>query len=573
MKVHPLLNKVTGDFIREYLVACGVKEDEVEHYIDLSGNGDLVDCFDCAGDYPNIDVACAEIKTAVEKGEKIAICVDSDVDGQCSSAIMYKFLKEYLDVPQDNLIVLYHEGKAHGLRSPDENMVQQVIDSGAKLLIIPDAGSNDNEPCMVLKENGVYTICVDHHETTPTSNNYAAVVNHHLGNGLNTALSGTGVTFKLIERYGELYLDPITEIKVYQEYTPFIAVSLISDVCDMTSLENRAYFIDGIKNLAYAPELNELVQTLNYKGETDPHGFSFGCIPPINALCRSNDQEGKRIFFESLVGECDMAGGIAVLRKAVKEQREIVDEIMSTIREGGIDNEHKATVGFIENEQANYTGLVANKMLSFMNKPAFILRPVNPTQYSGSMRSPFPIASIINESRLAKAEGHECASGLIMPKANLKKLLKYLDLHLTNDVICDTIDVTARIAPKQITTQLCHVCENNKDMWGSSGSGIVEPTFYVKFTTYSKDVNIYRKKTNTGKISAYGVDFIKFKLSEEDIAEWTKYDKFTFEAIVTLCTNEWNGRVYPQAMIQQWEVTPVSKVKSLAEDEDWRDLF
>ena len=405
MKVRPLLNKVTGDFIREYLVACGVKADEVERYIDLSGNGDVAYCYDYAGDYPNIDVACAEIKTAVEKGEKVAICVDSDTDGNLSSAIMYKFLKEYLDVPQDKIQVLFHTAKQHGLRAPEENMVQQVIDSGAKLLIIPDAGSSDNEPCMTLKENGVQTIVCDHHETTPTSNNYATVVNHHLGNGLNTALSGTGVTFKLIERYGELYLDPITEIRIYQEYTPFIAVSLISDVCDMTNLENREYFIDGIKNLDYAPELNELIQTLNYKGETDPHGFSFGCIPPINALCRSNDQEGKRIFFESLVGECDMASGIAILRKAVNEQRKTVDEIMSKVSED-MDNEHKATVGFVENEQSNYTGLVANKMLSLVNKPAFILRPVNPTQYSGSMRSPFPIASIINESRLAKAEGH-----------------------------------------------------------------------------------------------------------------------------------------------------------------------
>ena len=90
---------------------------------------------------------------------------------------MYKFLKEYLNVPQDKIQVFHHTAKQHGLKTT-ENMVQQVIDSGARLLIIPDAGANDNEPCMVLKENGVYTICVDHHETTPTSNNYATVVRY-----------------------------------------------------------------------------------------------------------------------------------------------------------------------------------------------------------------------------------------------------------------------------------------------------------------------------------------------------------------------------------------------------------
>lgn len=572
MKVRPLLNKVNSNtFLQEYLVACGVKEDEVEDYIDLPSCEDSDIYFEKAELYPNIDTACAEIKVAVEKGEKIAILADADGDGTLSSAIMYKFLKGCLDVLKDNLVVFLHTAKQHGLKTA-ENLVQQVIDSGSRLLIVPDAGSSDNEPCMVLKQNNVQTICADHHETTPTSNNYATVVNHHLGEGLNTTLSGTGVTFKLIERYCELFLDTETIDKVYREFTPFVAISLISDVCDMTSLENRAFFIYGVNNLDCVPELYELVMTLNYKGETNPHGFSFGLIPPINALCRSNDQEGKRIFFESLVGECDMAGGIAVLRKAVNEQRKTVDEIMSKVSED-MDNEHKATVGFIENEQANYTGLVANKMLSFVNKPAFVLRPVNPTQYSGSMRSPFPIASIINESRLAKAEGHECASGLIMPKANLKKLLKYLDSHLTNDVICDTIDVTARLTPQQINLPLCMNCEEYKDMWGSAGSGIVEPTFYVKFTCYQNWVRLFRKKTTTGKISAYGVDFIKFRLSEEQSAEWEKYDKFTFEAIVTLCTNEWNGRYYPQAMIQQYEIAPKSKVKSLADDDDWRDLF
>ena len=498
----------------------------------------------------------------------------SDTDGIMSSSIIYKFLKEYLDVSQDKIQVLFHIAKQHGLKTT-ENMVQQVIDSGAKLLIIPDAGSSDNEPCMVLKEQGIQSVVLDHHETTLTSNNYATVVNHHLGEGLNTALSGTGVTFKLIERYGELFLDAETIDKVYREFTPFVAISLISDVCDMASLENRAFFIYGVDNLGCVPELWELVMTLNYKGETDPHGFSFGCIPPINALCRSNDQEGKRIFFESLVGECDMAAGIAILRKAVNEQRKTVDEIMTGLG-ANADDSHKATVAFIENEEANYSGLVANKVLSFTGKPAFILRPVNPTQYSGSLRSPFPIASIINESRLAKAEGHECASGLLMPKANLKKLLKYLDSHLTNDVICDTIEVTAEINPRDITSHLCYVCESNKDMWGSAGSGVVEPTFYIKATVTQDNVSIFRKKTNTGRITIDGVNFIKFRLTDEETREWETYNTFTFEAIVTLCVNEWNGNNYPQGMIQDWEITPAFKrqrTRSLAEDDDWRDLF
>ena len=77
MKVHPLLDKVNSStFLQEYLVACGVMEDEVEHYIDLPSCEDSDIYFEKAELYPNIDVDCAEIKTAVEKGEKVAILVD-----------------------------------------------------------------------------------------------------------------------------------------------------------------------------------------------------------------------------------------------------------------------------------------------------------------------------------------------------------------------------------------------------------------------------------------------------------------------------------------------------------------
>lgn len=579
MKVKAKLNHVGEDFLRDYLVACGVSEVSADKYIHLTEPFDR--CFEPARLYPNVGEACAIIKTAVEKGEKVAICVDVDVDGNLSSAIMYRFLKEYLLVPAEKIQVLFHTSKQHGLRATDENMVQQVIDSGAKLLIIPDAGSRDSEPCMVLKEQGITTIVADHHECKPEDNNYAIVVNHHLAycgdweTTLNTALSGTGVTYKLIERYAELYLTDEELHLIETEFTPYVAISLISDVCNMTNVENRAFYLLGVSNLIFNKELNELVTTLNYKGETDPHGFSFGCIPPINALCRSNDQEGKKIFFQSLVGERPMEEGIAVLRKVVNEQRKTVDELLDFVCTNLVD-EHKVAYSVVDNRYAPYTGLVANKGVTALNKPVFILREVNSTQYSGSLRSPFPISNVINESRLAKAEGHLQAAGILIPKANLKKLLKYLDEHLTNDVICDTIDVTAKINPADITTELCTMCEGHKDMWGSSGSGIVEPTFYIKATLSQNNVAIFRKKTNTGRINIGGANFIKFRLSDEEAREWECYDYFTFEAIVTLCVNEWNGNTYPQGMIQEWEITPAYKrrrARSLADDDDWSDLF
>lgn len=579
MKVKAKLNHVDEDFLRDYLVACGVSEVSVDKYIHLTEPFDR--CFEPARVYPNVDGACAVIKTVVEKGEKVAICVDSDLDGMASSAIMYRFLKEYLLIPSEKIIPIFHTGKQHSICStPEDNILQQVIDSGASLLIVPDAGLAKRDVYFELAQHNIQVIHADHHECK-SDVDYAIVVNHHLAycgdweTTLNTALSGTGVTYKLIERYAELYLTDEELHLIETEFTPYVAISLISDVCDMTNIENRAFYLLGVSNLIFNKELNELVTTLNYKGETDPHGFSFGCIPPINALCRSNDQEGKEIFFQSLVGERPMEEGIAVLRKVVNEQRKTVDELLDFVCTNLVD-EHKIAYSIVDNKYAPYTGLVANKGVTALNKPVFILREVSSTQYSGSLRSPFPISNVINESRLAKAEGHLQAAGILIPKANLKKLLKYLDEHLTNDVICDTIEVTAKINPADITTKLCTMCEEHKDMWGSSGSGIVEPTFYIKATLSQNNVAIFRKKTNTGRINIGGANFIKFRLSDEEAREWECYDYFTFEAIVTLCVNEWNGNTYPQGMIQEWEITPTYKrrrARSLADDDDWSDLF
>lgn len=318
--------------------------------------------------------------------------------------------------------------------------------------------------------------------------------------------------------------------------------------------------------------LSYAIQKLNRSEEITPTSLAWNVIPKFNSIFRNGTVADREKLLSGFLGEADKDEVLSVATRLHRVQTETTKKLFDEVKDSLIISE-RCVVGIVDSEHKEYTGLLASKLLGEYKKVAFVLRPVNPTQYSGSMRSPFPIASIINESRLAKAEGHECASGLIMPKANLKKLLKYLDSHLTNDVICDTIDVTARLTPQQINLPLCMNCEEYKDMWGSAGSGVVEPTFYVKFTCYQNWVRLFRKKTTTGKISAYGVDFIKFRLSEEQSAEWEKYDKFTFEAIVTLCTNEWNGRYYPQAMIQQYEIAPKSKVKSLADDDDWRDLF
>ena len=215
MKVKPLLESIDpSNFLVQYLQALGIQD--VDKYL----NANLGVC-DSPWDYPNMKEGVERLHKAISNNEEIGVLCDCDEDGYLSAAMITNFLHLQGNIP----IIFHHVSKAHGLRkNPDEDIVQQVLNTGASLLIVPDASSNDSKECKELKQNGTDVIILDHHEVT-TPNPYAILINHHLVQGLNTALSGTGVTFKFISGYCEKY--NIT----MPDYTDMVAVSLISVTC------------------------------------------------------------------------------------------------------------------------------------------------------------------------------------------------------------------------------------------------------------------------------------------------------------------------------------------------------
>ena len=551
MKIKPILNNIdSNNFLYQYLSACGVKN--VDEYLraDLS-------TLESPWLYPNMQEGVERLKKAIDGGEKIGVLVDADCDGNLSAALIVKFLLRFTN----NLVYFFHVGKGHGLvQNKEEDIVQQVIDSGVNLLIIPDAGSNDKAQCQWLKSNGIDVIICDHHEIT-TPNPYAIIINHHLGKGLNTALSGTGVTHKLVQSCAESW-----KIDLDNLYYDLVATSIISDVCDLTTLENRAYVKYGFEHIT-DPMLELMFAKFNRKGN-NPIGVSWGTAPPINSLCRGDDQQAKIDFFMALIGKEDMDEGISIARKAHNEQSKIVKTIYQEI-EPDLDQNHKVMIGYTTEEYKGYTGLIANKITGNFGKPSLVLRELNPTMFSGSLRSPVDIADKINETGLAKCQGHLSACGIFLKKSNLNRLIKWFDnLPLDTD---PERQVTAILKPSQITLSLCHACSDDMVLWGGSeGNKVIQPKFYLEFETSPNEIQAFVKKTTTLKIVKDGVSFIKFQC-DKDMASLLQQERCKVSMIVTLSVNEWNGVESPQATIENWEIEKIEE-KDISE-ESWEDLF
>ena len=547
LKVKPLLKKVNKNkFIQEYLKALGVED------INLYLNPDS-SCLDDVKSYPNIEKAANLLFKATTDKYKIGLLVDVDCDGMCSATIVRTFLNTYYDIDP---AIYIRQGKAHGLRaSASEDIVEQIKADGIQLMIIPDAGTNDAPECHDLKAHGCDTLILDHHKVE-VDNPDAVIVNHHLGNGLNVALSGTGVTAKFIQYYCEYY-------HVDAPYMDdLVAMSIFSDSCSLIPLENRCYADVGMHRVE-----NDMIKAMlplaNRYG-VNPTGYSWAMIPLINAICRQEKIDDKRKLFDAMSGHGDIDEAIKMCKAAHRLQADEVKQIMEEV-EPTLDLNHKVAVGYAKPQDANLIGLVANKFMSKYHKPIILLRPMNATTWSGSFRSPVALNEIINNSGYGRALGHDFAAGVYVKKADLPKLIDYLDTIDFPDE--PEINVTACLNASDVNVKMCQMCEDNKELYGT---GVPEPTFFFQGVIYPENVQMFKKRTTTIKVTLDGMDFLMFMANQDQIDDFTFSGPKLVNIVATLSTNTWNNVTTKQGKIKNYSL---EKVEAEGFNEDWEDDF
>ena len=548
LKIKPLLNKVNKNkFIQEYLKALGVED--INLYLSPDSS-----CFDDVKSYPNIEKAANLLFKATTDKYKIGLLVDVDCDGMCSATIVRTFLNTYYDIDP---VIYIRQGKAHGLRaSASEDIVEQIKADGIQLMIIPDAGTNDAPECHDLKAHGCNTLILDHHKVE-VDNPDAVIVNHHLGNGLNVALSGTGVTAKFIQYYCEYY-------HVDAPYMDdLVAMSIFSDSCSLIPLENRCYADVGMHRVE-----NDMIKAMlplaNRYG-VNPTGYSWAMIPLINAICRQEKIDDKRRLFDAMSGHGDIDEAIKMCKAAHMLQADEVKQIMEEV-EPTLDLNHKVVIGYAKPQDANLIGLVANKFMSKYHKPIILLRPMNTTTWSGSFRSPVPLNEIINNSGYGKALGHDFAAGVYVKKADLPKLIDYLDTIDFPDE--PEINVTACLNASDVNVKMCQMCEDNKELYGT---GVPEPTFFFQGVIYPENVQMFKKRTTTIKVTLDGMDFLMFMANQDQIDDFTFSGTKLVNIVATLSTNTWNNVTSKQGKIKNYSVDKVDEVDEM--NGNWEDDF
>lgn len=536
IKIHPLLGSLNeATFLREYLSSCGIVD------IDAYLNPDSIE-YQSTDMYKNMDVAVDMFKYA-NNNIQIGIVADSDGDGNLSAAIAYLLCKEF---GKKEPVVLFHSGKQHGI----QDLMQDIIDAHIDFLILPDSSSNENDACLELEHHKCTCLVLDHH-VIEQENKHAVVVNPYRADNalnINTDISGTGVVEKFACALGS-----------NQSFKDLVSISLISDICSLRSPENRKYVYDGLTNPTN-PFIKYCLEHCCNRG-VNPEGVAFGIAPLANALARSDDQSTKRLFFDALIGKIEPEAAVKAMKAVKSKQDYQVKKVVDKLSDG-LDTSHKVIIGFGEPENKSYLGLVANKFCGKYNKPTFLLRELNSTTWSGSMRSPIDLLEIINESGLAKCQGHSSASGITVKKSNLKRFARFLD-GLDLDVEPD-IEVAAQIEPNNITRNLANVCVENNILWGKD---VNKPLFHCILTT--PQIYVYRNRSTTVKLVQDGIEFIKFFVNNEEVSQFESAQGKSIEVVVSLGLNEYNGQIKPQAIIERYEIIDKPKENEI----DWSEYF
>ena len=228
--------------------------------------------------------AAMRLSIAVEKGEKIAVFGDYDVDGITATCLLTDFLRS---LGAD--CVPYIPGRLEEGYGLNPIALRQLHSEGVQLIVTVDCGITALEEAQMCKQLGIDLVITDHHECKEALPEAIAVVDPHRPDGgyPHKTLSGVGVAFKLA---AALCGD---QEQVLQNYADLVCLGTVADVMPLQG-ENRVFVARGLESLRATrrPGIAALMRESN----CDPASLTASSVgyvlaPRINAAGRMGQIE------------------------------------------------------------------------------------------------------------------------------------------------------------------------------------------------------------------------------------------------------------------------------------------
>lgn len=555
--------------MQQILVNRGIDVKDIEHYLKTSDadilNPDLLD---------NMEEGVKRLVSAIKNQEKMFLIVDCDADGFTASAALVNYIYKVFPSAMDLLSIQLHEGKEHGI---EEKWLEEIVANEYKLVICPDASSNDYNQHKFLKDNGIDVLVLDHHDAEEVSEN-AIIINNQLSDYPNKTLSGVGIVYKFCSK-----IDELMKIKEADTILDLVSLGMIADMMDMRNFETKHLIQKGLTRIEN-PFFKALVERQAYSiGETvTPIGVAFYIAPLINATIRVGTQNEKEVMFKAMLNHCayDMIPSTkrgekgkteAVVVQAVRNATNVrnrqkkardngFEYVEQIIAANNLDKNKIIVVQVSEDLDKNLTGLIANQLMAKYQKPVLLVRETDEGLLQGSARGYDKselkdLKSFLLESGFMEyAEGHAAAMGVGIYKDKVNALVDYSNTVLANYDFSACYDVDYEYMSNDFKAQDIIDIGSMKSLWGK---GVDEAMVVIKgIKITSNNITLMSANKNpTIKITLQnGTSLIKFGASQSEFESLKSSGYTEIDIIGTCAINEWQGMITPQILIKDYEV-------------------
>jgi single-stranded-DNA-specific exonuclease len=427
----------------------------------------------------DMNLAVDRIGIARQKGERVAIYGDYDIDGITASAVMLESLGALGIIAESYIPDRFEEG--YGI---NQEALASLKERGFDLVISVDCGITSVKEAAWAKDNGLDLIITDHHSVPENIPEAIAVINPNRPGDPYPfkALAGVGVAFKLAQALQTRFGLPAKG----QEKWMLDLVAL-GTVCDVVPLvgENRVLASFGLKVMRQTRRVG--LRELALVGRTIPAdltsyhlGFVLG--PRMNAAGRL--EHAARSLELMMTDDVARARAIAeeldYLNDKRKADQKHIFEQASILAEKYIDD----PILFVSGTDWSHgvVGIVASKLVEKYHKPVLVAQEMG-EMTKGSARS-VPGFNLVEALRstpelFTKFGGHYFAAGYTLPTANIEGLRVALNTYATKhpaDPYSDTINVEIELNDlKEVEWDLLRSIE----MMEPFGSGNARPNLRI----------------------------------------------------------------------------------------------
>jgi single-stranded-DNA-specific exonuclease len=497
----------------------------------------------------DMEAACARIRLAAERGERICVHGDYDVDGICATALAVLTLRELGAEVEWHLPSRFDEG--YGVSA---DTIGRLADEGFGLVLTVDCGITAVREVAEAKARGLDVVVTDHHRPGDELPDCPIVATRPSSYPF-PELCGTGVVLKLAQ--GLLGRDS----EAATRHLDLVALATIADVVPLVD-ENRALAAAGLKALAATqrPGLRALMRSARVDPATvDSSSVGFRLAPRINAAGRlGHPRAALELLLTEDGGEAErLAGRLEELnreRQAVEER--IVREAVARV--GEWPESRRRQQGYVladEGWHEGVIGIVASRLVERFNRPVVLIAGTDEL-WKGSGRSiaSFDLHSALGTcaEHLERFGGHRAAAGLSIRPGQVEAFAEAFAAEAGRHLVEEDLRPVTRIdavVPRGTTLTL-DLCE---ELHRLAPFGLGNPA-----------VTLLASGCELGDLATVGDGkHLRFRVRREArdagsaiaFGLGAQLDRFRrpgrFDVAFRLEANQWNGIVAPQLTVRR----------------------